>query len=92
MNMVVAYDIADPRRLQRIAKIMKDYGLRVQKSIFEVEVTERQFAEMRKRAENEMLQEEDGVKFFPLCGRCCDTVITYGRTMQIDEQWSWLIV
>ena len=35
MNMIVAYDIADPKRLQRIAKIMKDYGLRVQKSIFE---------------------------------------------------------
>ena len=37
MNMIVAYDIADPRRLIRVAKIMKDYGLRVQKSVFEVE-------------------------------------------------------
>lgn len=92
MNMVVAYDIADPRRLQRIAKVMKDYGLRVQKSIFEVEVTEQQFKEMRKRAEAELLPEEDGVKFFPLCGRCCDTVITFGRTMRTDEQSSWLVV
>jgi len=38
MNMIVAYDIADERRLARVAKIVKDYGVRVQKSIFEVSV------------------------------------------------------
>lgn len=92
MNMVVAYDIANPRRLQRIAKVMKDYGLRVQKSIFEVEVTPYQFAEMRRRAEAEMVAEEDGVKFFPLCGRCCDTVLTYGRYVKTEESGRYLVV
>lgn len=92
MNMLVAYDIADPKRLQRIAKVMKDYGQRVQKSIFEVEVTPRQFSVMKWRTEAEMVPSEDGVKYFPLCGRCCDTVITYGRNMRIEEQGSYLIV
>jgi CRISPR-associated protein Cas2 len=35
MLTVVAYDITDQRRLQRIAKICEDYGLRVQYSVFE---------------------------------------------------------
>jgi CRISPR-associated protein Cas2 len=91
MNMIVAYDIAHPRRLQRIAKIMKDYGLRVQKSIFEVDVSEYQFREMKRRAELEMVVEEDGVKFFPICGRCSDTVLTLGRGVKIEEQGSFLI-
>lgn len=92
MNLIVAYDIANPKRLQRIAKIMKDYGLRVQKSIFEVDVNERQFAVMKWRVEAEMELTEDGVKYFPLCGRCCDTVVTYGQGIKIEEQGSYLIV
>ncbi len=30
-TLLVAYDIADPRRLQRMAKLMQKYGLRAQK-------------------------------------------------------------
>jgi CRISPR-associated protein Cas2 len=35
MLTVVAYDITDQRRLQQIAKICEDYGMRVQYSVFE---------------------------------------------------------
>ena len=91
MNMIVAYDIAHPKRLQRIARVMKDYGLRVQKSIFEVDVNDCQFREMKCRAEAEMVAEEDGVKFFPMCGRCSDTVLTLGKNIRIEEQASYLI-
>ncbi len=31
---VVAYDIADPRRLQRVARVMERYALRTQRSVF----------------------------------------------------------
>lgn len=35
MLRLVAYDISDPKRLQRIADICEDYGVRVQYSLFE---------------------------------------------------------
>lgn len=35
MLRLVAYDISDPKRLQRIATICEDYGVRVQYSLFE---------------------------------------------------------
>jgi CRISPR-associated endonuclease Cas2 len=31
---LIAYDIRHSRRLRRVAKIMENYGMRVQKSIF----------------------------------------------------------
>lgn len=34
MYYVVAYDIADPRRLRRVARYMERRGVRVQKSVF----------------------------------------------------------
>ena len=92
MNMIVAYDIANPKRLNRVARVMKDYGLRVQKSIFEVEATEVVFAEMKHRAEQVMVREEDGVKYFPLCDRCADTLIAMGVSGALPDDEGYMIV
>ena len=41
MLILVTYDIADPRRLRRVAKVSEGFGRRVQKSVFECELDER---------------------------------------------------
>jgi CRISPR-associated protein Cas2 len=92
MNMIVAYDIANPRRLQRIAKIMEDYGMRVQKSIFEVEANDRSFAEMKRRAEKEMDWDEDGVKYFPLCEPCSGALVVLGVCSDGWDDRSYMII
>lgn len=92
MNMIVAYDIADPRRLIRVAKIMKDYGLRVQKSVFEVETDPRLFREMRRRIEKELVFDEDGVKYFPLCKGCAEVFFAAGVGSDADARRDCLIL
>ncbi len=84
MEMIVAYDIADPRRLAKVAKILKDYGERVQKSIFEVKVDDKMFSRMKARIEEVIKKEEDGVKYFPLCEKCAGTVELIGVGIIID--------
>jgi CRISPR-associated protein Cas2 len=91
MNMIVAYDIADPKRLAKIAKIMKDYGTRVQKSIFEATVKGHIIDEMRRRVEETIIPEEDGVKYFPLCAKCSDTVEVIGQGVFIDPDEEYYI-
>ncbi|MBN1626525.1 MAG: CRISPR-associated endonuclease Cas2 [Deltaproteobacteria bacterium] len=92
MEMIVAYDIAHPRRLNRVAKIMKDYGVRVQKSIFEAEVDSKRFAEMKRRVRDVILEEEDGVKYFPLCEKCAGTVEIIGQGVYVDPDKEYLVV
>ena len=89
MNMIVAYDIACPRRIAKVSKILLDYGVRVQKSIFEVTVDARIFAEMKARIEKVIASEEDGVKYFPLCEKCAGTVeiIGQGEYTDPDEEF-----
>ena len=89
MNMIAAYDIADPKRLARVAKIMKDYGVRVQKSIFELAVSRQIFNEMKARVEKVIDFNEDGVKYFPLCEKCAGTVevIGQGKFTDPDEEF-----
>ncbi|OIP28718.1 MAG: CRISPR-associated endonuclease Cas2 [Deltaproteobacteria bacterium CG2_30_43_15] len=91
MNMIVAYDIADPKRLNRVAKIMLDYGARVQKSIFEVAVTGAIFAEMKARIDKIIVSDEDGVKYFPVCEKCAGTVETIGQGEFTDPDHEYYI-
>jgi CRISPR-associated protein Cas2 len=90
--MIVAYDIADPKRLNRVAKIIKDYGLRVQKSIFEVDVGKSSFSEMKARIENVIEPDLDGVKYFPLCEKCAGTVEIIGQGIFIDPDEEFYVL
>jgi len=82
--MIVAYDIANSKRLNKVAKVLCDYGVRVQKSIFEVTVNERVFVEMKARIEEVIMDAEDGVKYFPVCEKCAGTVEIIGQGSYTD--------
>ena len=92
MNMIVAYDIAEPRRLNKVAKVVKDYGVRVRKSIFEVDVDGRRFTEMKVRIEEIIEASEDGVKYFPLCEKCAGTVEVIGQGVFVDPDEEYYVL
>ena len=92
MNMVVAYDIAEPRRLNKVARVLKDYGTRVQKSIFEVTVDGRVFTEMKGRIDAEIEASEDGVKYFPLCEKCAGTLEIIGQGVFVDPDEEYAVL
>lgn len=69
MLVVVAYDVSTVeapgrRRLARVARACKDYGVRVQKSVFECRVGETQWARLRDRLLSEYKAEEDSLRFY----------------------------
>ena len=74
------------------ARIIKDYGVRVQKSIFEVDVDGRRFNEMKGRVEDLIEASEDGVKYFPLCEKCAGTVEIIGQGIFINPDEDYTIL
>jgi len=71
MLVLITYDVrvtsdGGQRRLRRIAKTCLDYGMRVQNSVFECEVTPAQFVTLK----NELLEifdaSEDSIRFYML--------------------------
>jgi len=69
MLVVVAYDVSTVeakgrRRLSRVARACKDYGQRVQKSVFECQVGETEWARLRGRLLGEYRPEEDSLRFY----------------------------
>ena len=79
MFVVVAYDISHNRRRTRLAKILLDYGERVQESVFEAEVPPDLFAEMIARAQDVIDATEDTVRFYTLSRRSVREVRILGQ-------------
>jgi CRISPR-associated protein Cas2 len=69
MRVLVTYDVstlkaAGRRRLRRVAKACEDYGTRVQKSVFECQVGDTEWARLRERLLTECKPEEDSLRFY----------------------------
>lgn len=77
-HVIVSYDVSEPKRLAKVAKIMKDYGERVLKSVFECNLTDSQFQHMKDRVDSEIAHMEDSVRFCFVCGKCVGNVEVSG--------------
>jgi CRISPR-associated protein Cas2 len=73
-HIVASYDIHDPRRLQKVAKAMKDYGERRLKSVFECNLTDDQFLWMKNRIDGIIEHVEDSVRYYFVCEKCLANV------------------
>ena len=90
VNILVTYDVADTeskewaRRLRKVAIVCKDYGQRVQFSVFECEVSEMQFEVMRSRLLKVIDVGLDSVRFYKLMGGRDRAVEAYGVDKYVD--------
>ena len=70
MLILVSYDIPNDRRRTRIAHTLKDFGERVQYSVFECRLADEQLNHLRHRLEKLVEPAEDSVRFYRLCAEC----------------------
>ena len=63
---IVTYDIADPKRWQRIFKTMKGYGHWLQLSVFQCRLTARRRTEMTMRLEDLIRPSDDHILIMDL--------------------------
>jgi CRISPR-associated protein Cas2 len=69
MLVLVSYDVntnnkSGQRRLRRISKVCKDYGQRVQYSVFECLVDPTQWVKLKQKLLNEIDIEKDSLRFY----------------------------
>lgn len=86
MLRLIIYDIADPKRLRRIAQICEDYGVRVQKSVFECWLDEDRFEELWSRLQEAMKGREDSLAAYVLDSASADKRRTAGKPMVVTEK------
>lgn len=67
---VVTYDVSDTRRRDKVVKIMESIGTRMNLSVFECMLTEKQYQTMVNRLEKIVVSGEDRINIYPLCTEC----------------------
>ena len=70
MFYVISYDIPDDQRRNRLAKVLKGFGTRVQYSVFEAHLTQSQFEQMKQAVNNVIDPDKDAVRYYALCRAC----------------------
>lgn len=79
---LVAYDIRHPRRLRRVAKACEDFGIRVEYSVFECDLSEALFADLWSRIQAEVDHDEDAVLAYRICGACVSRIESLGAVVR----------
>ncbi len=70
MKVLVVYDISNDTLRNRIAEILKDFGLeRIQKSAFLGELTSEERKDLKTILQSEDLEKNDRIDIFPICDR-----------------------
>jgi CRISPR-associated protein Cas2 len=91
MFVLVSYDVATDegkgqRRLRKVARACKDYGQRVQYSVFECIVDPAQWIMLKERLISEIDPEKDSLRFYYLGSNWQHRVEHVGAKAAIDQE------
>jgi CRISPR-associated protein Cas2 len=89
MLILVTYDVstvekAGQRRLRRVAQACEDYGVRVQKSVFECQVGQMEWVSLRDRLLREIKDDEDSLRFYFLDEKAVQRIEHHGVAKPLD--------
>ena len=84
MYILITYDVdtvseKGQKRLRQVARICKDYGQRVQNSVFECEVTEAQYVKLKDALASVMDKSLDSIRFYHLNKNENRRVVSIGK-------------
>ena len=87
---LISYDISSDRTRTRVAHLLEGYGERVQFSVFEVWLDDRERAKLRARLAK-AVAEEGSVRLYGLCATCRERAEVLGKG-DLTEELGLLIV
>lgn len=92
MVYIVSYDIYDNKRRYIIDKILKGFGIRVQYSVFECDITTAQFYKLRNKLYSVIEPaESDNIRIYSICKACYDKLECIGEGLKIENEEYYLL-
>ncbi len=64
---MICFDVADQRRLRKVANELENFGQRVQRSIFECWLDDSDLFELKQRLANCIQAGDDSIRYYSLC-------------------------
>ncbi len=89
MLYLVSYDLPSSpqgdRRRARLARYLEGIGIRVQMSVFELDISPERLDSVGTAIEERIDPNEDSVRIYPLCGTCASKVCRLGREAPVEN-------
>lgn len=85
MIVLLTYDITDQKRLKRIHKFMKEFGVNTQKSVFECDVDDIALQRIRRYCATALDIKTDSVRIYKICSRCMKKVVLSGSGIKLAQ-------
>ena len=91
MFTIVAYDIKDDKRRNRVAKTVKDYGTRVQYSVFECNLEDKILERMKDRLCSVIDKDDDNIRIYKLCNSCRGAIQIFGSGKVTEDEDIYIV-
>lgn len=85
MLVLVTYDICDNRSRGRLHKLLKEYGLNTQRSVFECDLDAEGLRRLAVQVGAMIDAECDSVRFYRLCATCQRKVVISGQGLKVTQ-------
>jgi CRISPR-associated protein Cas2 len=78
MYVLVSYDIVEDKTRNKVMKHLKNFGNRIQLSVFECDLDDGHYHRMKMGVEKLIDKKEDRVRYYKLCKGCVQRVVISG--------------
>jgi len=85
MLTLVAYDITEPKRLHKVAKLCEDYGMRIQYSFFECRLEADRFDDFWNQLTGLINASSDRLTAYKICASCSKEIRDAGVQTHSDK-------
>ncbi|MFV9506742.1 MAG: CRISPR-associated endonuclease Cas2 [Oscillochloridaceae bacterium umkhey_bin13] len=86
MLYLIVYDISVDKRRTKLAKLLEGHGQRVQRSVFECDLEDRQLRKLQQRLDR-LLRPADGdsLRIYRLCTQCKAAIMIRGDGPAVEQ-------
>lgn len=81
---IITYDIVKDKTRTKVSKLLEDYGVRVQYSVFESDMDDKELERVMKKLKALIDPSTDNIKFYNLCANCEAKTLSLG----IDKSYT----
>ena len=91
MRYVLTYDVSEDNVRSKVAATLAAYGDRIQKSVFDCTLDDKELAAVVARVEQIIDADHDAFHAFLVCGSCQTAIVTIGQAHSPEPTLCWII-
>lgn len=86
MIYLISYDIVDDKKRTSLFKMLKNYGIRHQYSVFECELDDKKYVELIYKINKIKVETGDSIMIYPICATCESKIVRRGSYVPVEAR------